>query len=232
MLETLEKNGVGLVEVGFPFSDPIADGPVIQAANAAAIRGGMTLEKLFTLLEPLRKSVSIPVVLMGSFNPVLRFGVERFLERCKDVGVDGVLLPDLPPEVYRRDYQKLFEEHGVTPVFLVTPESSDSRIRELADLSKGFLYLVSQSATTGADLRVSDQLAAYVGRVRTACGRKLPLVLGFGIKNAASFDAACAHADGAVVGTAFVSALEGGDGDVYQRAGSFVRSLLEGRDDN
>lgn len=226
LLCAVEDAGVGFVELGFPFSDPIADGPVIQAANAAAIETGMTLSRLFEQLENLRSRVSIPVVLMGSFNPVLHYGCAEFSAACKEIGIDGVLLPDLPLEAYLHDFHEDFERSGISNVFLVTPQTPDDRISRLAKHTNDFLYLVSRSATTGTKQEVKSDTEAYVARVRKQAGG-VPLALGFGISDRKTFREATKLADAAIVGTAFVKALEGSEGTVYKRAKDFVRSLLD-----
>src|SRR5690606_7622437 len=155
--EELEKAGVDFLEIGFPYSDPLADGPVIQHISQVALKNGMTLNVLFEQLKDLRKRVKIPVFLMGYFNTVLQYGVEKFCRDCAAVGVDGVIVPDLPMYEYEESYQEIFKETGVSNIFLVSPQTSDERIRKIDDLSTGFIYLLSSSSTTGKDLQVSTE---------------------------------------------------------------------------
>jgi tryptophan synthase alpha chain len=204
--EALEKAGADFLEIGFPYSDPVADGPVIQHSSEVALRNGMTLEVLFKQLRDLRKRVSIPVLLMGYVNPVLQYGVERFCAACAAVGVDGVIVPDLPMYEYEELYRGTFEQYNLSNIFLVTPQTSEERIRKIDGLTTGFIYLLSSSATTGKNLAVSDSTEAYFSRIAQMNLRN-PVVIGFGINNRETFERAVHHADGAIVGSAFVRLL-------------------------
>ena len=204
--EALEKAGADFLEIGFPYSDPVADGPVIQHSSEVALRSGMTLEVLFKQLQELRKRVSIPVLLMGYVNPVLQYGVERFCAACAAVGVDGVIVPDLPMYEYEDLYRDTFEKYNLSNIFLVTPQTSEDRIRKIDGLTTGFIYLLSSSATTGKNLAVSDSTEAYFSRIAQMNLRN-PVVIGFGINNRETFERAVHHADGAIVGSAFVRLL-------------------------
>ncbi len=204
--EALEKAGADFLEIGFPYSDPVADGPVIQHSSEAALRNGMTLEVLFRQLQDLRKRVSIPILLMGYVNPVLQFGVERFCEACAAVGVDGVIVPDLPMYEYEELYRETFEKYELSNIFLVTPQTSEDRIRKIDGLTTGFIYLLSSSATTGKDLSLSESTNTYFSRI-AAMDLQHPVVIGFGIGNREAFEQAVHHADGAIVGSAFVRLL-------------------------
>lgn len=218
----LESAGVDVLEIGFPYSDPVADGPVLQASSKAALDNGMSLEKLFDQLRTLRESVSIPVLLMGYVNPVLQYGVERFCRSCKETGIDGCIIPDLPLEEYCTQYQETFKRFGICPIFLVTPNTSDQRIQAIDKVSDGFIYLLSAAATTGTALALSEQTTAYFKRIAEM---KLnnPIVVGFGIGDKKTFDAACVHTNGAIVGTAFVKTLESGfDPD---QVSEFIRTI-------
>ena len=155
--EALEESGADFIEIGFPYSDPVADGPTIQASSKQALDNGMTMEILFEQLKDLRKTVTIPILLMGYVNVVLQYGVANFCKKCKDVGVDGCIIPDLPMYEYEELYHKYFDENGISNIFLVTPQTSDERIRKIDGLSNAFIYLLSSAATTGKDLDVSDQ---------------------------------------------------------------------------
>lgn len=205
--EELERSGADLLEIGFPYSDPVADGPVIQASSKTALDGGMTLKLLFEQLKDLRKTVQIPVLLMGYVNPMLQYGVENFCKSCAEVGVDGCIVPDLPMTEYEEFYSEVFEENGLTNIFLVTPQTSTERIRKIDGLSNGFIYLLSSSATTGQNLQVSENTEAYFSRIAEM---KLnnPTMIGFGISSKETFDKACQYANGAIIGSAFVKQLQ------------------------
>ncbi len=202
----LEKAGADMLEIGFPYSDPVADGPVIQASSKQALDNGMDLNLLFEQLKELRKKVTIPVLLMGYVNPVLQYGVENFCKACAEVGIDGCIVPDLPMVEYEEFYKDSFLENGLSNIFLVTPQTSLERIHKIDALSNGFIYLLSSSATTGKNLDVSDATEAYFSRIAEM---KLnnPTMIGFGISNKETFDKACKYANGAIIGTAFVKAL-------------------------
>lgn len=220
--ETLESAGADFLEIGFPYSDPVADGPTIQHSSEVALRNGMTLNVLFDQLNDLRKRVHIPVLLMGYVNPVLQYGVENFCSACATVGVDGVIVPDLPMYEYETHYQPVFDAHGLSNIFLVTPQTSEARIRKIDNLSTGFIYLLSASATTGKNLAVSETTENYFSRIR-AMDLENPTVIGFGISDHDAFVHATDHADGAIVGSAFVKLL--GDADYGSKIGSFIRQL-------
>lgn len=208
--EALEKSGADMLEIGFPYSDPVADGPVIQASSKQSLDQGMTLKLLFEQLKDLRKNVTIPVLLMGYVNPVLQFGVENFCKACAEVGVDGCIVPDLPMVEYEEFYKTCFEEHNLSNVFLITPQTADERIQKIDGLTNGFIYLLSSSATTGKNLEVGDTTENYFQRIKSM-NLKNPTMIGFGISNKSTFDKACAYANGAIIGTAFVKAIEKGD---------------------
>jgi tryptophan synthase alpha chain len=207
--EALEKAGADMLEIGFPYSDPVADGPVIQASSKQALESGMDLNLLFAQLTELRKKVSIPVLLMGYVNPVLQYGVERFCKACAAVGVDGCIVPDLPMAEYEEFYKDIFLENGLSNIFLVTPQTSEERIRKIDSLSNGFIYLLSSSATTGQNLQVSDTTTDYFSRI-AAMELKNPTMIGFGISSKETFDKACKYANGGIIGTAFVKSLQAG----------------------
>jgi len=204
--ERLEKAGVDFLEIGFPYSDPVADGPVIQHSSEMALKNGMNLQVLFGQLKELRERVGIPVFLMGYFNPVLRYGVENFCRSCREVGVRGAIIPDLPMYEYETLYRDVFERHGISNVFLVTPQTSEDRIRKIDELSSSFIYLLSSNATTGKTLSVEAESEAYFRRIRDM-KLKNPLVIGFGISSAETFRKATDYAQGAIVGSAFVKRI-------------------------
>jgi tryptophan synthase alpha chain len=208
--EALEQSGADLLEIGFPYSDPVADGPVIQASSKQALDNGMDLKLLFEQLKDLRTKVSIPVLLMGYVNPMLQFGVDNFCKACAEVGVDGCIVPDLPTVEYEELYQSVFAAHGLSNIFLVTPQTSTERIRKIDGLSNAFIYLLSSSATTGQNLQVGDATTAYFSRIADL---KLnnPTMIGFGISSKETFDKACQYANGGIIGSAFVKALDVND---------------------
>ena len=206
VMQSLQENGVDMIELGMPYSDPLADGPVIQASSTRALANGMTIAKLFEQLKYFRKQVTIPVILMGYMNPVLQYGFEKFCSDAKAVGIDGLILPDLPVFEYETEYGAVIQKHGLDFVFLVTPETSEERIRKLDQLSTGFLYAVSSSSTTGKDKNMGD-VTAYLQRLRNM-QLKNPVIVGFGIKDKETFEAACRYANGAIIGTAYIKALE------------------------
>lgn len=204
--KTLQESGVDFLEIGIPYSDPIADGPVIQQCSITALRNGMTLELLFQQLENLRPAVHIPVYLMGYFNPILQFGVEKFCRSCQRVGVQGVIIPDLPLYEYETLYQPLFEQYDIHAVFMITPQTDESRIKKIDNLSKGFIYVLSTPSITGQNMEFSDKTAAYFTRIKDM-NLKTPTIVGFGIYDQISFNNATDYADGAIVGTAFMRVL-------------------------
>lgn len=206
----LEASGADFLEIGFPYSDPVADGPVIQASSKQALENGMTLGHLFEQLKTLRKQVNIPVLLMGYVNVVLQYGVEKFCIACREAGIDGCIIPDLPMYEYEELYEPFFEQNGVSNVFLVTPQTSAERIRKIDSLSNAFIYLVSSSATTGGNLAMNTGATSYFNRIKEM-GLKNPLMIGFGIADRNSFETACQYANGAIVGSAFVKSLERDD---------------------
>jgi tryptophan synthase alpha chain len=214
IMKALYENGADIIELGMPYSDPLADGPVIQHSGSIALANGMTIGKLFEQLKDFRKSPSsggvgeaVKLILMGYMNPVLQYGFEKFCADAATVGIDGLILPDLPEHEFETEYGAIIKKYGLDFIFLVTPETSDERIKKLDSLSSGFLYAVSSSSTTGSDKNMTD-VSAYLKKLKSM-QLKNPVLVGFGIKDKQSFDAACEHADGAIIGTAFIKALEG-----------------------
>ncbi|WP_338731216.1 tryptophan synthase subunit alpha [Mangrovimonas cancribranchiae] len=206
ILENLEQSGIDMVEIGLPFSDPLADGPTIQASSTQALKNGMTTEVLFEQLENIRKTVSIPLIIMGYFNPILQFGVEAFCKQCQAIGIDGLIIPDLPVDVYQNEYQTIFERYGLINVFLITPQTSEERIRYIDSVSNGFIYMVSSAATTGKTSGFGDEQMAYFNRI-SALQLNTPRIVGFGIKDNATFKQATTYAKGAIIGSAFIKHL-------------------------
>lgn len=212
VIRSLAREGVDMIEIGIPFSDPMADGPVIQDAATKALRNGMTLEKLFSQLEGIRRDVDIPLILMGYLNPVFRYGFEAFCKRCTEVGVDGIILPDLPFKDYMESYKDVAERYGLRFIMLITPETSEERVRLIDAHTSGFIYMVSSAATTGAQKDFDAQKQAYFRKIEEM-GLRIPRMVGFGISNKQTFDAACEHASGGIIGSRFVTLLEQANGD-------------------
>ncbi|MGE4567603.1 MAG: tryptophan synthase subunit alpha [Bacteroidales bacterium] len=207
ILAALQANGIDMAEIGIPFSDPMADGPVIQASSTVALRNGMTLRRLFGQLERVRESVTMPLLLMGYLNPILQFGFESFCSECQRVGVDGVIIPDLPFHDYMANYRAIAQRYHLKMIMLITPETSDERIRMIDAHTGGFIYMVSSASTTGAKDRFSDENLHYFSRI-AAMGLQNRTLIGFGISNRTTFDAALANSSGAIVGSRFVSLLQ------------------------
>jgi tryptophan synthase alpha chain len=218
-----ESAGAGMLEIGMPFSDPIADGPTIQRCSEVALKNGFTIEGLFDQIKDIRQSVTIPILLMGYMNPVLQFGFNRFCEQAAKCGVDGVILPDLPLEEYLTQYAAIFKEHGLVNIFLVTSRTSEDRIKLLDSHSEGFIYLVSSEATTGGNLKADSNITDYFARV-AALKLKNPCVVGFGISDYNSFKTACTHAQGAIVASAFLRRIEE-QGASAHMVDAFVREI-------
>lgn len=224
VMKALEDAGVDIIELGMPYSDPLADGPVIQHSSAVALNNGMSLATLFGQLEGFRNRISVPVVLMGYLNPILQFGFEQFCSRCADVGVDGLIIPDLPMAEFEREYSALLQRYGLDFTFLITPETSDERIRKADSLSSGFLYAVSSSSLTGSDKDFSA-VEDYLQRLEDLQLNN-PVLVGFGVKDKKTFQQVCRHANGAIIGSAFIKAL-GSDEDLEDSVKNFVRSVID-----
>lgn len=206
IIENLEKSGVDFIEIGLPFSDPLADGPTIQASSTAALDNGMTSEVLFNQIKDIRKTVSIPLIIMGYFNPMMQFGVEAFCEKCAQIGIDGLIIPDLPVQDYNEKYKDIFEKYGLINVFLITPQTSDERIRFIDEISEGFIYMVSSASVTGTKNTFGKTQNKYFERIATM-NLKSAQIVGFGISNAETFQQATSKAKGAIIGSAFVKHL-------------------------
>lgn len=207
VLKELQEKGIDMVEVGIPFSDPMADGPVIQEAATEALRNGMSLRVLFGQLEKVREEIHIPVILMGYLNPIMQYGFEAFCRRCRETGVDGMIIPDLPFADYMTDYKAIAERYGLKIIMLITPETSEERIRLIDDHTDGFIYMVSSAATTGAQQSFNEQKQAYFRRIN-AMGLRNPRLVGFGISNKATFEAAASNSSGAIIGSKFIQLLK------------------------
>ncbi len=207
VLEQLQASGVDMIEIGLPFSDPLADGPTIQDSSTRALNNGMTTDLLFNQLKDIRETIHIPLVLMGYFNPMMQYGIEKFCQRCQEVGIDGLIIPDLPVNVYHERYQKTFESYGLLNMFLITPQTPDNRIRFIDKVSKGFIYMVSSASVTGAKNTFGDTQTAYFKRIETM-QLTTPQIVGFGISNAQTFQAATQYTRGAIIGSAFIKHLD------------------------
>lgn len=207
VIKALRDGGVNMVEIGIPFSDPLADGPVIQSASAKALRGGMNLKLLFSQLRDIRKEVDIPLLLMGYLNPIIHFGFEAFCRECAACGIDGMIIPDLPFKDYMEEYKPVADRYGLRMIMLITPETSEERIRLIDANTSGFIYMVSSASTTGAQSSFDEAKQAYFRKIN-AMNLRNPRMIGFGISNRQTLESAFANASGAIIGSKFVSLLE------------------------
>ncbi|HQV79017.1 MAG TPA: tryptophan synthase subunit alpha [Chitinophagales bacterium] len=223
ILVELQKNGVDMVEIGMPFSDPTADGPVIQYSNTIAINNGMMLKVLFEQLKNIRDKINIPLVLMGYFNPVYQYGIDKFLQDAHACGIDGIIIPDLPMYEYESMYKSKFEQFGLQNIFLVTPQTSDERIRKIDELTNSFIYIVSSNAITGGNTAIKQSQENYFERV-LKMPLKNPTLIGFGIKDKSTFNTACQYANGAIIGTAFINAIDSSN-DIKESISNFITSI-------
>ncbi|MEQ6120581.1 tryptophan synthase subunit alpha [Reichenbachiella sp. MALMAid0571] len=223
VLEKLQAEGVDMIEIGIPFSDPVADGPVIQQSNLQAIENGMTVKLLFEQLQGMRKKITIPVVIMSSLNPTLQYGMEAFCEQCKQVGIDGLILPDLPIDVYQSEYKTMFDTYGIHNILLITPTTSASRIKTIDEQSTGFIYLVSSSSITGSKGQFSEEQLAYFKRMKSL-ELSTPMLIGFGISDNNTFNEVCQYSKGGIIGSAFVNALKE-EGSLDQRISNFIQEI-------
>jgi tryptophan synthase alpha chain len=223
LIEKLEESNVDMIEIGLPFSDPLADGPTIQESSAIALKNGMTTELLFSQLKDIRKTVKIPLIIMGYFNPMMQFGVENFLQKCAEVGIDGLIIPDLPLEIYLSEYQQLFEKHKIAMIFLITPQTSEERIRKIDDNSNSFIYVVSNSSVTGSKERFDENQMKYFKRIAEM---KLnnPQIIGFGISNKTTFEQATQHQKGVIIGSAFIKFIANNPPNAIPK---FIKSILQ-----
>jgi tryptophan synthase alpha chain len=224
VIEQLQAAGVDMVEIGMPYSDPVADGETIQLSNKQALDNGMSLRLLFEQLEGIRDSVQIPLILMGYLNPVLQYGVEAFCEKARSLGIDGLILPDLPIDLYMEEYRAIFEQYGLSNILLVTPQTSEARIRMIDANTRGFIYLVADNSITGKAASISDRQLAYFARIKRM-GLQNPCLIGFGIADGAGFRTACANASGAIVGSAFIRALQANSDNLQAGIQGFVQGI-------
>lgn len=225
ILKSLQEAGADLIEIGIPFSDPVADGPTIQQSNKTALDNGMTLRKLMEQLKGFREEVKVPVVLMGYLNPIVQYGIEKFCQDCQEVGVDGLILPDLPMYEYQTTYKALFEKHGLHNIFLISPQTAEARIREIDKNSSGFIYMVSSASVTGSSQGISAEQVRYFERVQQMQLRN-PRLIGFGISDRDSFLQASQYAEGAIIGSAFIRLLEQSN-NLEQDIKEFVASIKQ-----
>lgn len=223
IIEDLEKSGVDMIEIGLPFSDPLADGPTIQASSTTSLNNGMTTAILFEQLAAIRKTVSIPLIIMGYFNPIMQYGVEAFCKKCAEIGIDGLIIPDLPVKEYTEKYKTIFENYGLINVFLITPQTSEKRIRFVDEISNGFIYMVSSASVTGIQNSFENIHFDYFERIATM-NLKSPQIIGFGISNSETFKQATKFAKGAIIGSAFVKHLSENDTNSIDK---FVNAILD-----
>jgi len=210
IIKDLQDAGADMIEIGMPFSDPLADGVIIQQSSQQALKNGMSIRLLFKQVRNIRDSVSIPLLLMGYLNPILQFGVEEFCSECERTGIDGVIIPDMPVHEYVEEYREIFEKYGLFNIFLISPETSEERIRQIDSISKGFIYMVSSSSTTGIKGEISSEQENYFTRIK-GMGLKNPALIGFGISDHSTYSKACEYARGVIIGSAFIKALEEND---------------------
>ena len=206
IIQNLEKSSVDMIEIGLPFSDPLADGPTIQASSTQALKNGMTTEILFNQLQDIRKTVEIPLIIMGYFNPMMQYGIEAFCKKSAEIGIDGLIIPDLPLKEYNEKYKAIFEKYGLINVFLITPQTSDERIRFIDSISNGFIYMVSSASVTGNQSGFGDEQTHYFKRIKNM-NLNNPQIVGFGINNNETFIQATTYTKGAIIGSAFIKDL-------------------------
>ena len=223
IIQNLEKAGADMIEIGLPFSDPLADGPTIQASSTQALKNGMTTQKLFEQLKDIRKSVTIPLIAMGYFNPILQYGVEAFCKKCQEIGIDGLIIPDLPVAIYNEQYKTTFEKYGLVNVFLITPQTSVERINFIDAISNGFIYMVSSASVTGSQSGFGDEQTNYFKRIADM-KLKNPQIVGFGISNNETFTQATTYAKGAIIGSAFIKHLTTNGVNTID---TFVKSIVD-----
>lgn len=223
IIQNLEKSNVDMIEIGLPFSDPLADGPTIQASSTQALKNGMTSTLLFEQLKTIRETVTIPLIIMGYFNPILQYGVEAFCQKCKEIGIDGLIIPDLPVDIYNEHYKSIFETHGLINVFLITPQTSTERIHFIDSISNGFIYMVSSASVTGSQDGFGSTQIEYFKRI-SDMKLKNPQIVGFGISNNTTFLQATRHTKGAIIGSAFIKHLTD---EGVNSIDKFVTSILK-----
>ena len=222
IIKELEKNNVDFIEIGLPFSDPLADGPTIQDSSSKALKNGMNTNYLFNQLANIRNSVKIPLIIMGYFNPILQYGVEKFCKKCEEVGIDGCIIPDLPVQIFHKNYKKIFDKYGLINIFLITPQTTENRIKYIDEVSDGFIYLVSSSSTTGGINGFGNEQLNYFKRI-SRMNLKNPLITGFGISDKKSFNEATSYSNGGIIGSAFIKHLKNKG---ISKIDKFVQSII------
>ncbi|WP_373399644.1 tryptophan synthase subunit alpha [Algoriphagus halophilus] len=224
IMEAIQEGGADIIEIGVPYSDPVADGPTIQESNMVALENGISMKKLFAQLEGFREKIKLPVVLMGYLNPIMQYGMVAFCMKCQEVGIDGLILPDLPMQQYLDEYKELFEQYGLVNTFLISPQTSEARIREIDEHSNGFIYMVSSHSITGAKAGISEEQIAYFKRVK-AMGLQNPRLIGFGISDSETFSKASEYSNGAIIGSAFIKVLKNAK-DLNQDIQAYLKEVL------
>jgi tryptophan synthase alpha chain len=222
IISELEKSGVDMIEIGLPFSDPLADGPTIQASSTQALKNGMTTSLLFEQLAKIRENVQIPLIIMGYFNPIMQFGVENFCQKCQEVGIDGLIIPDLPLEIYESEYKDLFEKYDLKNIFLITPQTSDERILKIDTISNSFIYMVSSSSVTGNQAGFNEVQENYFERI-ASMNLKNPQIIGFGISDKTTFLQATKHQKGAIIGSGFINFIKN---NPVESTSEFIKKIL------
>ena len=225
IIKALDESGADMIEIGMPFSDPVADGPVIQKSSETALKNGISLNSLFEQLRLVRQITDLPLIIMGYINPFFRFGMENFLEKCSEIGIDGTIIPDLPVEEYMESYKPLFEKHKILNIFLISPQTPYERIRYIDTVAKGFLYLISTASTTGATTGFQNSQTEYFKKVKDF-NLKTPCLIGFGISDKSAFEQACTYSHGAIIGSAFIRALDE-DGQLDDKITRFIRKIRD-----
>lgn len=224
IIRELDQAGADMIEIGMPFSDPVADGPVIQRSSEKALQNGMSMKLLFNQLDKIREVTDLPLILMGYINPFFRFGMENFIKKCSETGIDGTIIPDLPVEEYLASYASYYEKNDILNIFLISPQTPEERIVYLDSISKGFLYMVSTSSTTGVKKGFDNSQQEYFRKIRDL-NLKTPGLIGFGISDKSSFDQACEYSGGAIIGSAFIKTLDE-PGNLKENIGRFIRSVI------
>jgi tryptophan synthase alpha chain len=222
LIKNLTESNVDMIEIGLPFSDPLADGPTIQASSTQALKNGMTTKILFDQIKDIRETVAIPLIIMGYFNPILQFGIENFLKKCRETGIDGLIIPDLPLEIYLSEYKELFENYGISMIFLITPQTTIERIRLIDANSDAFIYMVSSSSVTGSRDSFDESQMAYFERI-AAMNLKNPQIIGFGISNKTTFQQATKHQKGVIIGSSFIQFITNSP---ISAAPTFIQNIL------
>jgi len=225
IIQELEKSGADLIEVGIPFSDPLADGETIQKSSAQALKNGINLDIVFRQLQAIKGKIHVPLILMGYLNQLLAYGEEKFLEKCQSSGIQALIIPDLPVGEYQKRYEKLFKSYGLSTIFLISPHTEPERIRLIDKLSDSFIYMVSSSSVTGAKADISSTQVAYFERVKSM-NLKNPCLIGFGISNKKTFAEACRHARGAIIGSAFIKKISE-KGNLKEQIAEFIQTIID-----